>query len=100
MKVIGRTVDRYGSVRGAVIEVTESELARMVTGHCSGSVSGVQTGCELKLNERFDHSQDVIRRVNEATRLPGVLRALADTLELAVPQISELTEPTDMPANA
>lgn len=94
MKVIGRTVDRYGHAKGAIIEVSKSELSRMVTGYCDSSMDGVQTGCELDLNERYDHSQNILRRVNEAIKLPGILRALADTLDIAVPQISELTEAT------
>ena len=91
MRIIGRTTDGYSRLTGAVVELSESELARVVTGHVNGRVSSLATGQQIRLNERFDHAQDVIMKAHEAIKLPGVLRALADTLEIAVPQIEEIT---------
>lgn len=87
MKIIARTTTRYGRTDGAIVELTRDELSIILHGHTSADVDGILTGNSMKLCDRFMHSVRMLERAEAATKLPNVLRTLADMLQIAVPKI-------------
>ncbi len=92
MKILARVQDGNGNRRGAIIEVSQVELAMLVTGYEGSYLEKINAGATLAIDKKFEHSQRVIHKAHEATKLPGMLRSLADTLDFVVPAIESLSE--------
>lgn len=95
MKIVGILPGRYSSdpITGAIVELSRAELCRILGKNGDAILRLVLPGAVVEINERFDHAQDVLAAANSAKKLPGVLRALADTLEITHPAIQDIIEP-------
>lgn len=94
MKILGILPGHYRPHEcGAIVQLDYSELQRVIGGGAYANTGTIKPGMDVEINKRFDHAQDMLAAANSAKKLPGVLRALADTLEITHPAIQDIIEP-------
>lgn len=94
MKIIALLSSSYrGSAPPAIVELSSSELHRLIGGGQYSSVPELKNGMVVEIDKRFDHANDVLSAAEAAKKLPQALRAFADTLETLHPAINDITDP-------
>lgn len=96
MRIIATLPEGHGYMPGAIIQVTGSELSRIIGAEVYPGrdvIDRVTPGRNVEINKRFDHARHVIDAAQEAKKLPNALRAFADTLETIHPAIDDVTNP-------
>lgn len=95
MKILAPLKDYRGELLGAIIEVSKAELAIITAGYASSYMGNLNAGDAFAIEKRFEHSHRIVRKAEEALKLPGVLRSLADTIEFVCPKIESLRDETE-----
>lgn len=98
VKILATLPEMSGYMPGAIIQVTGSELSRIIGGKGYPDrqvIERVWAGQTVEIDRRFDHAQDVCNQADEANKLPHILRTLADTLEMAHPAIDKVVAETE-----
>lgn len=99
MEIIARLQDWQKKNSGAIVKLTDRELAIVAGGGVYAAHEHFKPGDIVDVHADFILSQNVRKGASESIKLPGILRAFADTLETVKPQIDAIVNsPVDSEA--
>lgn len=90
MKVIGINNSRYsGQPRSFICELSDDEMAILATGsRYTYRFDNANNILEIPISDKWTQAMTVMARLEEAKKLPGMLKSIGETLECIMPQIT------------
>lgn len=97
MKILARLPDYRNAPSGAIVELNNTELAIITGGNQYAKIDSLKPGDAVGIHSEFCLSQAMLQKASEALKLPGILRAFADTLDTVKPKIDAIITPAQEP---
>lgn len=92
MKIIARHQATAGHmIPGGIVELTANEM-ELLSGLKYDEGKCIYPGVNIEISKRYKHAVRILEAAENAKKVSGQLRALADTVELSFPAIDAITE--------